>query len=72
MITPEEFDRRLLKIAGGWLGLSEKDALNADIDYLINAYEGKTEMLKSVFGASENEEKEEPLRPGMLRPAQFD
>lgn len=44
----------MFKIATGWLGWSEDQALDADMTSIVLAYEGKVEMLKAVFGSSDD------------------
>lgn len=37
----------------GWLGWSEDQALAADVNAIAAGYAGKLDMLKAVFGSSE-------------------
>ncbi len=43
-----------MKIATGWLGWSEEQALDADMNTIVLAYTGKTEMLKAIFGSTDD------------------
>lgn len=46
---------RLFKLATGWLGWSPDQAWNATPGEIKAAYEGRLDLLKSIFGAGEKE-----------------
>jgi len=54
-ITFEEFHTKLFRIATGWLGWSAEDAWNATPAEIIEAYQGRTEMLAAIFGSGKQE-----------------
>lgn len=38
----------------GWLGWTPEQAFNASIPDILTAYEGRMDMLKAIFGGSED------------------
>ncbi|RVD66407.1 hypothetical protein [Mesorhizobium sp. M7A.F.Ca.ET.027.03.2.1] len=40
-------------IAIGWLGWSEEQALASDVNAIMVGYEGRCDMLRSIFGGGE-------------------
>jgi hypothetical protein len=50
-----EFAAWLMKIAMGWLGWSERQALDTTIPAILTAYEGRMDMLKAIFGSGEDD-----------------
>lgn len=49
-----EYHRHLFKIATGALGWAPADAWNATPAEIIAAYEGRTDLLKAIFGSAED------------------
>ena len=48
----------MLRFAGGWLCLTENQALDQDLGYLAAAHYGFYDVMETIFGSSEdNEEK---------------
>lgn len=45
----------LYRIGTGWLGWTPKDTLDATPAEIMEAYKGRLEMLKGIFGSGENE-----------------
>jgi hypothetical protein len=52
-----------MKIATGWLGWSEEQALDADMNTIVLAYHGKTEMLKAIFGSTDDKPSKSKPKP---------
>ncbi len=52
-ITHKEHLESLFRIATGWLGWSPDVALSSSPKEIMEAYKGRTEMLKAIFGSSE-------------------
>lgn len=52
-ISFKEYHTRLFRIATGWLGWSPDDAWNATPAEILEAYQGRTEMLAAVFGGKQ-------------------
>lgn len=48
--TYAEHHEKLFRLATGWLGWSPDDAWNATPGEIMNAYAGRAEMLKAIFG----------------------
>lgn len=61
---------RLAEIALGWLGWSEEQALNADMNAILIAFQGRQDMWRFVFGGEgEPEPGNLPAAgPGMFGP----
>lgn len=55
-ITFEEYHAKLFRIATGWLGWTPSVAWNATPSEIINARQGRLEMLAGIFGKSEQSE----------------
>jgi hypothetical protein len=53
-ISFREYHTRLFRIATGWLGWSPDDAWNATPAEILEAYQGRTEMLAAVFGGKQD------------------
>jgi hypothetical protein len=51
-----EYHTRLFRIATGWLGWSPDDAWNASPAEILEAYQGRTEMLAAVFGGKKQDD----------------
>lgn len=60
-ITFGEHHIKLYRIATGWLGWTPDQAWNATPNEIAEAYKGRCEMLKALFGSSEDEEKPKDL-----------
>ena len=54
MSLVDYFDQ-LAEIALGWLGWTEEQALASDVNAIVVAYGGRTDMLRWIFGSSEEE-----------------
>ena len=52
-MTVEEYFDHLLKIGMGWLGWTEDQTLDTSMPAIALAYEGRLEMLQSIFGSGE-------------------
>jgi hypothetical protein len=52
-ISFKEYHTRLFRIATGWLGWSPDDAWKATPAEILEAYQGRTEMLAAVFGGKQ-------------------
>jgi len=48
-----------MKVAVGWLGWSEKKALSANINTIHLGYEGRIDLLKTIFGGGEPKDKDQ-------------
>ncbi|MEH2469742.1 hypothetical protein V1281_001011 [Nitrobacteraceae bacterium AZCC 2161] len=49
-ISFKEYHTRLFRIATGWLGWTPDEAWDATPAEILEAYQGRTEMLAAVFG----------------------
>lgn len=49
-----EYYDGLAEIALGWLGWTEDELFKADVNAIAVGFAGKTDMLRAVFGKSEN------------------
>jgi hypothetical protein len=56
-----------MKIAIGWLGLSENEAETMDMNNIVLGYEGKLDMLKACFGSSDDKGKKPKPSANELR-----
>jgi hypothetical protein len=54
-ITFDDYHTKLFRIATGWLGWSPTDAWNATPAEIINAQQGRLEMLSAIFGSKKDE-----------------
>lgn len=52
-----------MKIATGWLGWTEEQALDASMNTITLAYEGKVEMLKAIFGSADDKPSKPKPKP---------
>ena len=52
-----------MKRGMGWLGWTENETLNASIENIYLAYEGKREMLKAIYGGGEEGKEVTPSTP---------
>jgi hypothetical protein len=59
-----EFYEGLYKIGTGWLGWSPEVTLDSTIFEIMLAHRGRLEMLKAVFGGSEEQPKDDRPLPG--------
>lgn len=59
MSLVDYFDQ-LAEIALGWLGWTEEQALASDVNAIVVAYGGRTDMLRWIFGSSEDEDNPAP------------
>lgn len=55
-ITFEEYHAKLFRIATGWLGWTPDVAWNATASEIINAHQGRTEMLGAIFGGKNDDD----------------
>lgn len=54
----------------GWLGWSEADTLDASMAGILLAYEGRLDLLKSIFGGGEKSKTPDTLAsPGKIKNA---
>jgi len=51
-----EYHKRLFRIATGWLGWSSEQAWNATPAEILEAYEGRREMLGAIFGGGKQDD----------------
>jgi hypothetical protein len=51
-----EHHARLFRLATGWLGWTPETTWNATPAEIIEAYKGRVEMLKAIFGGNEDEQ----------------
>lgn len=51
----------MAEIALGWLGWTEQEAMAADVNAIAVGYQGRRDLLESVFGRSEEETPPEEL-----------
>lgn len=65
-MSQAQFHAWLLKIATGWLGWTEEQALATRMTTIMAAYEGRLEMLKAIFGGAD---KPKALGASMKDPA---
>lgn len=42
---------QLFEYAGGWLGWTEEQTLHCDMNYIVQAYRGRTKMFRAVIEA---------------------
>lgn len=54
-MSQAQFHAWLLKIATGWLGWTEEQALATRMTTIAAAYEGRLDMLKAIFGSGEGD-----------------
>jgi hypothetical protein len=57
-ITFEEYHTKLFRIATGWLGWTPEQAWNATLAEILEAHQGRTEMLASIFGGGKKGDNE--------------
>lgn len=57
-------------MALGWLGWSEDQMMDADINSILVGFRGKMAMLKACYGSSEKD-KDAPNKPGKPSVADF-
>ena len=50
----------MIKIGIGWLGFTEDQLDDMSIVSIVKGYEGKIEMLKAIFGSSDDKPKKKP------------
>lgn len=48
-----EYHAWLFRIGTGWLGWSEADTLDSTLSGIRQAYEGRLELLKAIFGGKD-------------------
>jgi hypothetical protein len=60
-ISFEEYHSTVFRIATGWLGWTPDQAWNATIPEIINAYRGRREMLKAIFGGNDDDKPAESI-----------
>lgn len=53
-VTFEDHHRKLYGIATGWLGWTPETAWNATPNEIIEAYRGRTDLLKAIFGGADD------------------
>lgn len=46
-----------MKIGTGWLGWTEQEVLDTSILVIVQAYEGRVDMLKECFGSGDQDQK---------------
>jgi hypothetical protein len=63
-ITFEEYHTKLFRIATGWLGWTPEQAWNATLAEILEAHQGRTEMLASIFGGGKKDDNEIDLTKG--------
>jgi hypothetical protein len=63
-ITFEEYHTKLFRIATGWLGWTPEQAWNATLAEILEAHQGRTEMLASIFGGGKKGDNEIDLIKG--------
>ncbi|RWE96472.1 hypothetical protein [Mesorhizobium sp.] len=62
----------MAEIALGWLGWTEEQALRTDVNAIRVAYQGRTSMLRAIFGGEdEPEPKKQPITTGDQFDAMF-
>ncbi|WP_156964734.1 phage tail assembly chaperone [Methylocapsa aurea] len=54
-VTFAEHHKKLFQIGTGWLGWTPETTWNATPSEIIEAYNGRVDLLKAIFGASEEE-----------------
>ena len=54
-ITFEEYHAKLFRIATGWLGWTPDTAWQSTASEIINAHQGRLEMMKAIFGGKDDE-----------------
>lgn len=52
-MTFAEYHDKLFRIGTGWLGWTPEETWNASPDEIIEAYKGRCEMLRAIFGGQE-------------------
>lgn len=56
-----------MKVAVGWLGWSEEYALQANVNTIHLGFEGRLDMLKSIFGGGSKSSGDEATPPSQLQ-----
>lgn len=56
----DDYLDHLLKLGMGWLGWTEAETLDSSMPAIVLAYDGRIEMLQSIFGKGEAK----PSEPG--------
>lgn len=52
-MTVEDYLDHLFKLGMGWLGWTEAETLDTSMPAIVLAYDGRIEMLQSIFGKGE-------------------
>lgn len=52
-MTVEDYLDHLFKLGMGWLGWTEAQTLDTSMPAIVMAYDGRIEMLQSIFGKGE-------------------
>lgn len=56
-ITIEDYHRQLFRIATGWLGWEPELAWNSTANEIREAYKGRVEMLRAIFGSEDKSDR---------------
>jgi hypothetical protein len=65
-LSQAQYHAWLLKIATGWLGWTEQQALATRMTTIVAAYDGRMDMLKAIFGSGEKSRKGKPPADGLV------